>query len=120
MHDLTEEDLAPVLRVVVFADKPLSVQGFASRNSAEHIVVHDVRKRGVVQPLAVEPFDETVWNAFGGHIELNGMTATFPMDEVIALRRSNGGSGEFKITIVGVGTSERTFHIKRKHFKRLP
>lgn len=119
VSQLTEEDRAPVVRVLVFPDTPNYVTGGAARSSVEHVVVRDTRGGHVIQPLSIEPFDQTVSNAMGGSIALNGVTAIFSLEQLQAVRKADKKT-EFTITVIGNGRTERTFKVKSKHIKQLP
>jgi hypothetical protein len=111
--DITEEMLEPVLRVIVYPDKPTSV-GFGSTNgtsSAEHVVLRDENKKTVVQPISKEPFSDRA--------DYQGVVAKFSLDSVREVRGPKGDK-EFLIVVVGAATKEKEFKVKEKHFERLP
>jgi hypothetical protein len=115
--EITDEMKEPVLRVVVHPDVPEQVRGHAISASADHVVLRSSDKKGVVQPLHVEPFKEEVKNAMGGSMELQGVVALFNLEAVRAIAAVDP-KGEFLITVVG--TRERDFKVKTKHFENLP
>jgi hypothetical protein len=119
ISDITEEMLEPVLRVVVYPDKPtyLSGAGMAGSSSAEHVVLRDENKRLVVQPISKEPFTDTASSAMRD-MAFQGIIAKFPLDAVRELRGAKGDK-EFLIVVVGAGTKEKEFRVKEKHFERL-
>ena len=120
LSEITEEMLEPVLRVVVYPDKPTKITGrsLAFTSSAEHVVLRDTAKALVVQPLSEEPFTDTVSSAFRDAAFV-GLVATFPLEAVQQLRGPTGDK-EFLIVVVGEGRRERQFKVKEKHFERLP
>lgn len=117
--DVTPEMVQPVLRIVVRPSTPTHVtgQGVALSSSVQHVVIRDAQRMHVVQPIAKEPFEEDVQNAFGAKVAYQGVTAIFPLDAVEELRRNNE---EFFVTVIGQGGSDRDFKVKRKHFAQLP
>ena len=126
--DVTDDMRAPVLRVIAHADTPKTLDVEARRRAAsvEHIVLQDRRRRSVLQPASIEPFETEVSNALGAAQTYTGLSATFPLEGVRPLRGAGGGD-EFTITIVGSGRdslgrarNEKHFEIKRGHFSRLP
>lgn len=119
ISDITEEMLEPVLRVVVYPDKPtyMSGAGMAGSSSAEHVVLRDENKRLVVQPISKEPFTDTASSAMRD-MAFQGIIAKFPLDAVRELRGAKGDK-EFLIVVVGAGTREKEFRVKEKHFERL-
>jgi hypothetical protein len=118
--DITEDMLSPVLRVVVFPDKPtrLTGAGLAQASSVEHVVLRDEAKTIAVQPLAERPFSDVASSALRD-AAYEGVQATFALDELGPLRGPRGDR-EFYIVVVGNGTAEKAFKIKQKHFERLP
>lgn len=120
VSDIIEEMLEPVLRVIVYPDKPttLSGQGIRNASSAEHVVLRDDKKTMVVQPITVEPFTDTVSSALRD-AAYQGVEAKFPLDALRELRGPKGDR-EFLIIVVGAGTREKEFRVKEKHFERLP
>ncbi len=114
--DITEEMLAPVLRVVIHPSRPTMVTGAASRSSVEHAVLRDEKRVVVIQPTFKEAFADGVSNAMGGRIDLQGVQVQFPLDGVREVRAA--GDGEFLLTVVG--GFEKDFKIKKKHFDRIP
>ena len=118
--DVTEEMLEPVLRVVVYPDKPtmLNGKGMSGASSAEHVVLRDENKRSVVQPMSKEPFTDTASSALRD-MAYQGIVAKFPLDAVRELRGPKGDQ-EFLIVVVGEGRTEKAFKVKEKHFARLP
>ena len=119
LTDLTDEDMQPIVRVVIHADTPNYVVGGVPRSSVEHAVLRSEDKKHVVQPISIEPIDESIRNAMGGEMELAGAVATFPLDQVTALRQL-AEDGEFFLTVIGNGRHEKNFKIKTKHLNRLP
>jgi hypothetical protein len=120
VSDITDEMLDPVLRVIVYPDKPtiLSGQGMRNASSAEHVVLRDENKRLVVRPISKEPFTDTASSALRD-MAYEGILARFPLDGVSELRGAKGDN-EFLIVVVGAGTKEKEFRVKEKHFERLP
>ena len=118
--DITDEMLAPILRVVVYPDTPtlLTGAGMSAASSVEHVVLRDANKTLVVQPTTEEPFTDTLSSALRDKA-YEGVTATFPLDALATLRGAKGDQ-EFLIVVVGAGTKERVFTVKSKHFERLP
>jgi hypothetical protein len=118
--DITEEMLEPVLRVVVYPDKPrhLTGSGMSGTSSVEHVVLRDENKRLVVQPISKESFSDTASSALRD-MTYEGIIAKFPLDAVRELRGAKGDK-EFLIVVVGAGTKEKEFKVKEKHFDRLP
>jgi hypothetical protein len=117
--DVTDDDLAPVLRVVVYPDKPtmLNGQGMSEARNAAHVVLRDDKKTAVVQPLSVEPFTDLASSALRDKAYV-GITATFDLNQVETMREADKDK-EFLVVVVG-DHGERTFKIKTKHFDRLP
>jgi hypothetical protein len=120
VSDIMEEMLEPVLRVVVYPDKPtrLTGSGMSGTSSVEHVVLRDESKRLVVQPTSKEPFADTASSALRD-MTYAGIVAKFPLDAVRELRGAKGDK-EFLIVVVGAGTKEKEFKVKEKHFERLP
>ena len=116
--DINEEMLEPVVRVIVYPDKPTHLVGGARSSSAEHVVLRDESKRLVVQPISKEPFTEKASSALRD-MEYQGVVAKFPIDSLRELRGPKGDK-EFLIVVVGQGTKEKEFRVKQKHFERLP
>lgn len=118
--DLTREDLAPVLRVVIYPDLPLtlSASSRAVSDSVQHVVVRDEAKRVVAQPLAKDQFTQETSNAMGGRADYAGLRAVFSLEDVARVRAASPDH-EFFVTVVGQG-SEKNFKIKKKHFEKLP
>lgn len=120
VDDLTEDDRAAVIRMVVHADTPRMVVGSSQRSSVEHVVIQSTDGKTVFQPLSIEPIDETVSNAMGGSIGLSGASVTFALLDVIAVRALDK-KGEFRIIVVGQDNNdEKSFTVKTKHFQSLP
>jgi hypothetical protein len=120
VDDVTEEMLEPVLRVVVYPDKPttLNGKGMNGASSAEHVLLQDENKGSVVQPMSKEPFTDTASSALRD-MAFQGIVAKFPLDAVRELRGPKGDQ-EFLIVVVGEGKKEKVFKVKEKHFARLP
>jgi hypothetical protein len=120
INDITDEMLEPVLRVIVYPDKPtsLTAAGMASTSSAEHVVLRDEAKHLVVQPASKEAFSDKASSALRD-MEYQGLVAKFPLDSLKELRGPNGDK-EFLIVVVGAKTKEKEFRVKQKHFERLP
>jgi hypothetical protein len=116
--DITDEMLEPVVRVIVYPDKPTHISGRAPSSSVEHVVLRDDAKRLVVQPASKEPFTDKASSALRD-MEFVGLVATFPLDALRELRGPKGDK-EFLIVVVGAGTKEKEFRVKAKHFERLP
>jgi hypothetical protein len=118
--DITEEMLEPLLRVVVYPDKPTVISGQGMRNSqsVQHVVLRDEKKTLVVQPISKEPFSDVASSALRD-MAYEGIIATFPLDAVRTLRGPSGDK-EFLIVVVGEGRQEKEFKVKEKHFERLP
>jgi len=118
MSGLTDEMTAPVLRVIVSPDKPfmLTGAGMSGASSVEHVIIQDEKRETVLQPLTEEPFVNVLSSARRDAM-YDGVVATFPLDELQALR---GSDKEFYVVVVGNGTREKRFKIKSKHFEDLP
>lgn len=122
LADITDDMLEPVLRVTVYPDKPsyVTASGLRNTSSVQHVVLRDLSKRIVVQPISKEPFEETAANAVGGRATFQGINAKFPLDGLREIR-GPGGNAEFSVIVIGTeGTKEREFRVKEKHFDRLP
>jgi hypothetical protein len=117
--DITDEMLEPILRVIVYPDKPtyISGAGMAGTSSAEHVVLRNEAKTLTVQPMSKEPFTDTASSAMRD-MAFQGIVAKFPLDAVRELRGANGDK-EFFIVVIGAGTKEKTFKVKGKHFEHL-
>jgi hypothetical protein len=117
--DLTAEDLAPYLRVTVLPKMPRTgnVRDRRLSSDVKHIVVRDAKKKAVLQPVLMEPFEQEVSNALGGRWSYFGVQALFDLAEVEEIRRLDK-KGELHVTIVGTG-KDKDFKIKTKHFKHL-
>lgn len=118
--DITEEMLEPVLRVIVYPDKPttLSGQGMRNASSAEHVVLRDENKKLVVQPIVKDAFTDTASSALRD-AAYQGIMAKFSLDALRELRGPKGDR-EFLIVVVGAGKYEKEFRVKHKHFDDLP
>jgi hypothetical protein len=122
VRETTDEMLEPVLRVVVYPDKPtyVTASGMLGTSSVQHVILRDEQKRLVVQPSFKEDFEETASNAMGGKAAFQGLRAQFPMDGVRELRGPNNDR-EFYIVVIGSAVSkEKEFKVKQKHFASLP
>lgn len=113
--DITEDMLLPVLRVMVYPDKPTMLTGAGMRraSSVDHVVLRSEDKKVVIQPLSEAPFEDVASSAMRDMV-YTGVMATFPLDAVATLRT---GKGEFSIVVIG--THEKEFKVKTKHFDRL-
>ena len=117
--DVTEEMTEPVLRVVVYPDKPttLTGAGMQGTSSAEHVVLRDDTKKLVIQPASKEPFEDKASSALRD-MAYQGIIAKFPLE---SLRELRGPKGDQEFLIVVIGESkEREFKVKQKNFDRLP
>jgi hypothetical protein len=117
--DVTDEMLEPVLRVIVYPDKPttLTAAGTRTASSVEHVVLRN-KSKVVVQPISKEPFTDTASSALRD-MAYQGITATFSLDAVRELRGSRDDQ-EFSVIVIGEGAREKEFVVKAKHFERLP
>ena len=117
LEAVTPELMEPVVRVIAHPDLPshLTASGKAGTRSVQHVVLQDKSKQVTVQPLKTDPYDVPVANALGAREVYAGLTALFPLDQVLALH----AKGEFYIVVVGTH-GEKRFEVKAKHFKRLP
>ncbi len=117
--DITEEMVEPMLRVIVYPDKPtmLVAGGTHRASSVEHVVLRDEDKRMVVQPTSKEAFTDMASSALRD-MAYQGVVAKFPLSAVRELRGPRGDK-EFLIVIVGERTREKVFKVKEKHFERL-
>ena len=117
--DVTADDVAPVLRVVVYPDKPAYLTGgdLAATKIAEHVVISDPKRKTVIQPIAITPFEETTSSALRD-MKFVGLIATFDLRQLDALR-ANDKDHEFQAVIVQ-SHGERPFTVKKKHFDRIP
>jgi hypothetical protein len=119
IRQITAAMLEPVLRVVVYPDKPTPPGGAGPRGSAiEQIVLQDEAKAFVVQPLTKEPFTDKASPPMRD-MAYEGMTATFQLDAVRVLRGPKGDQ-EFLIVVVGTGSKEKAIRVKQKDFALLP
>lgn len=119
VRDITAEMLEPVLRVYVYPDKPTSLTGYGMSlaSSVQHVVIRDVGKSLVLQPLTKEPFTDTASSALRD-MAYQGIVTKFPLSALADLRASSSKK-EFLIIIVGEGTQERVYTVKEKHFPAL-
>lgn len=117
--DVSDEMLEPVMRVIVYPDKPTYINGasMSIASSASHVVLRDERKNLVLQPLSKEPFTDVVSSALRD-MAYQGLETKFPMSGVSQLRSATN-DGEFLIVVIGEGTRERIFKVKQKHFSAL-
>lgn len=120
-RDLGPDSFDPVLHVVVYPDEPttMTAKGRATSASVQHVVIRDAEKKVAVQPLSKETFTDEVSNALGARATYAGVRATFALADLSKVRGPSG-TGEFFITVVGEGRSEKNFKIKTKHFDDLP
>lgn len=120
LEDLTDNDKAPVLRVIVNPNVPTRITGgsTAGSSSVQHVVLRGSNKKGAVQPISKDEFTTPVQNAMGAKLEYVGVRAVFPLDQLQPLRSSDK-DGEFLITVVGE-KGEKNFTVKKKHFEKLP
>jgi hypothetical protein len=119
--DITDEIVAPVLRLVIHPDVPvrLNKSNVNVSSSVQHVVIKTLTRQNVIQPTNKDAFDASVSNFVGGTAGYNGLTATFALADLQAVGIVPGQTGFF-ITIVGSAPkSEREFEIKEKHFERL-
>lgn len=114
VDEVTEEMIAPVLRVIAYPNMPENIRH--DGDSCEHVVLRDLSKTKVLQPKSKEPFAENAQNAMGAQVSYNGIIAVF---ELSGLAEIQANSREFLITVVGSQT-EKDFKVKEKHFKDLP
>jgi hypothetical protein len=77
--------------------------------------MQDESQTTAVQPVTTESYDVPVKNAMGAQEVYAGLTALFPLDQVLALR----AKGEFYIVVVGT-QGEKRYKVKTKHFAQLP
>ena len=114
------EDFEPVLRVIVHPGTPIyvSAAGMLGTSSVRHVVIRDVGRKTVIQPILVEPWTEGVSNAMGGKAVFVGLQALFTLDDFRRLRGSN--DQEFFVTVIGTSGEEKDFRVKKKHFEHLP
>lgn len=124
--DVTDDMLAPVLRVIVHANTPTRMTETHTASSAEHVVLRDKRRTIVVQPTRIAPFDADVSNLFGARLTYQSLQVTFPLDGLHEIRGPNGDA-PFYVTVIGDrrdalgrNQTEKDFEIKRQHFSRLP
>jgi hypothetical protein len=127
-HDLTPrelvpEDLSAVLRVVVHPDMPdrVSRRGMRMSASVDHVIIRPRGDRGApaLHPLSKREFDETSVGRHGRRATFWGVEAIF---DLAAVNEARGASrdGELDVLVIGSGDREKTFSIKKKHFKDLP
>ena len=119
--DATEDDRAPVLRVVVFPDSPeyLTALGAAYANDAEHLVLRSIDRKQVAQPVAVQPMSKEFWSGLGARASFTGLVAVFSLADLERIR-SISPDREFFVTVIGARKkSNKDFRVKQKHFFRL-
>lgn len=116
LSDVTQEMLEPVLRVIVYPDKPtkLTAGGMSMSSSVQHIVARDADKRMVLQPLSKEPFTDVASSALRD-MAYQGIITKFPLEGIADLRGPSANR-EFLLVIIGEGTQEKVFTVKEKHF----
>ena len=117
LANVTPELMEPIVRVIAHPDLPvyLTASGKVGTRSVQHVVMQDASRTITVQPVTTEPYDVPVKNAMGAEEVYAGLTALFPLDQVLALR----AKGEFYIVVVGTH-GEKRYKVKTKHFAQLP
>lgn len=118
VSDVTPEILEPVLRVIVYPSRPTANTEQAARwaSSVQHVVLRDVTRKTVIQPIYKEPFTQ---GASSKEV-YQGIQAKFPLDGLREVRGA-GGDGEFFVTVIGTAkNSEKDFKVRKRHFERLP
>lgn len=108
------------LRVVAHANRPkttTSPRMMALASSVTHVVLRSATKTSTIQPASEQKFEDNARNGLGNMLEFNGVTATFPLNAVKALRSHDQ---EFYVVVIGERNREKEFKVKQKHFDQLP
>lgn len=114
-YEPSQDDLAPVLRVVVITGTD-DLRFHCSQIS--NIVLRDVKKSMIVQPISYTPASEDYQNLFGATQMCKGAIATFSMDD-LAKVRSMDAKKEFLISTAAEGETPTDHKIKEREFPRL-
>jgi hypothetical protein len=122
-RDLDDDDLRPVLRVIVHPDMPdrVSHRGMRLSQSVEHVVIKPRKDKHAppLQPLSRREFDETAVGRHGRRATFSGVEAAFDLQAVAGVIQDSR-DGEFDVIVVGAGYRDKSFGVKRKHFDQLP
>jgi hypothetical protein len=97
--DVTPEMRQDVIRVIATPSTPgkLTAQGMSAASSAEHVVLADVSKKNLIQPLKEEVAGVSVDSALRS-AEYGAISATFSTEDV---KRVQNHEGEFLIVVNG-------------------
>lgn len=111
MADVTDDMLAPVLRLIVTPDEPTRRGGtLVTTPLAQHVVLKAAKGPDVVQPLELTPMPVEWGNLFGARVAGQGLVASFPLDAFRALP-----DGEVAAVIVTDGHERRcTLPVKQR------
>ena len=117
--DLTEDMKRDVIRIMVHANTPQSVNRTGMRNSSnvDHVVMQDLARKEVIQPTAEIQSDEMVASAVSSQFTMHGQVVEFAADDVKKIRGANGDA-EFFVTVIG-DKQKKDFKVKAKHFSKL-
>lgn len=112
--DVTPEMRQPVLHVEGWPDTPEYINGGGS--NVHKVVLADLTKQVLIQPLSNEPQDVNVGNAFRT-VSYTRVTDTFSMADVAKVRGASGDE-EFYVVVVG-DAYNKFFKVKSKMFDRI-
>ena len=120
--DISDTDVLPLVRVLVYPDIPsYSNAGAAGSTSVRSVYIEDEASRVSIAPLVTEPFEMRLTDSatkariLPGYM---GVTAVFDYEAVQTLR---GGPEEgYFVRIVGTTGEIKRFKVKRKHYERMP
>ncbi len=115
--DVAPADRASLLRVVAAPSAPTVGASRDQSSAVLRVLLLDESRRGQLTPEAFQSFAARHRDLLGGTRALNGMEATFALEDLDALR--GGPDREFFVRVEGTGYS-KDFKIKRKHFVHLP
>ena len=118
-EDVTEGMLAPVMLIIIDPDKPynLTEVDAGEAQNVEHVVLADIQKKMIIQPSAIEFFNEELRGEAGAVFTFKGAYVEFPIEEVIKVSKRDY-KGEFFIKVIGT-RKEKEFKIKEKHVKNI-
>lgn len=111
----SQDDMAPVLRVIVMTG---TSDLRYSCSQVSNVVLRDVKKSTVAQPISYTPAPQEYQNFFGATQMCTGAIATFGMDD-LAKVRSMDPKKEFFIAIAVQGGTPIDRKLKEKEFSHL-
>lgn len=118
-EDVTEGMLAPVVLIVAFPNRPLSLtdEDVKYGQDVENVILADIQKTLIIQPSAIEFFDEELINLAGTIFTYWGAYVEFPIEKLIIVSNKDEG-GDFFIKVIGT-RSYKEFRIKQHHLKNI-